>query len=192
MSDEPTNPKAPPPNSLPQQARRTSPSRRRGAAQADAVPRMETVRITAPDLRRRAALEITRTRLVVSAAGFLVLFLAVALKLADATIIQPLKPHRPERPLAALLARPQNLDADTLARRAMITDRNGQILAISLPTAELFADPRQIVDPAASPRGCSRYCPISMPPWCASACGNRQAVRLPRSPHHPAAGNRDQ
>ncbi len=149
MSDEPTNPKAPPPNSLPQRAPRTTPSRRRGAAQADAVPRMENVRITAPDLKRRAALEITRTRLVVSAAGFLVLFLAVALKLADATVIQPLKPHRPERPLAALLARPQNMDADMLAQRAMITDRNGQILAISLPTAELFADPRQIVDPAA-------------------------------------------
>src|SRR6185437_7219727 len=35
------------------------------------------------------------------------------------------------------------------SRRAMITDRNGQILAISLPTAELFADPRQVIDPAA-------------------------------------------
>ena len=30
----------------------------------------------------------------------------------------------------------------------MITDRNGQILAISLPTVALFADPRQIIDPA--------------------------------------------
>jgi cell division protein FtsI (penicillin-binding protein 3) len=30
----------------------------------------------------------------------------------------------------------------------MITDRNGQILAISLPTVAVFADPRQIIDPA--------------------------------------------
>ena len=30
----------------------------------------------------------------------------------------------------------------------MITDRNGQILAISLPTVALFADPRQIIDAA--------------------------------------------
>ena len=36
----------------------------------------------------------------------------------------------------------------SLAQRAMITDRNGQILAISLPTVAVFADPRQIIDPA--------------------------------------------
>ena len=110
---------------------------------------METVRLTAGDLDRRAALEITRSRLVISAAGFLVLFLAVVLKLADATVIRPVKPHRPERPVAALLAKPKDMDADALSKRAMITDRNGQILAISLPTAALFADPRQVVDPAA-------------------------------------------
>ncbi len=32
--------------------------------------------------------------------------------------------------------------------RATIEDRNGEILAISLPTAALFADPRQLMDPA--------------------------------------------
>ncbi|HSU07293.1 MAG TPA: penicillin-binding protein 2 [Acetobacteraceae bacterium] len=150
MTDDPKNPpNAPPPDSLPLRAGRATPSRRRGAARADAVPRMETVRLTAGDLNRRAALEITRSRLVISAAGFLVLFLAVVLKLADATVIRPVKPHRPERPVAALLAKPKDMDADALSKRAMITDRNGQILAISLPTAALFADPRQIVDPAA-------------------------------------------
>ncbi len=108
---------------------------------------METVRVTAPDLDRRAALETTRSRLVLTAAGFLVLFLAVVLKLADATVIQPLKPHRPEHPVAALVKDPQLNDADNLAQRATVTDRNGQILAVSLPTAALFADPRQVVDP---------------------------------------------
>ncbi len=107
------------------------------------------MRVTAPDLQRRAALETTRSRLVATAAGFLLLFLAVMLKLADATVVQPLRPHRPEHPIAALVAAPQNLDADALAKRTMITDRNGQILAISLPTAELFADPRQVMDPGA-------------------------------------------
>ncbi len=34
----------------------------------------------------------------------------------------------------------------------MITDRNGKILAISLPTVDLFADPRQVIDPAADAR----------------------------------------
>ncbi len=110
---------------------------------------METVRVTAPDLDRRAAMEVTRSRLVLTAAGFLALFLAVVLKLADATVIQPVKPRRPEHPIAQMVQKPQQMDADSLAQRAMITDRNGQILAISLPTAELYADPRQVMDPAA-------------------------------------------
>lgn len=141
MSDQPP--------SLPSRPRRAAPSKRTGAGAADAVPRMETVRVTAPDLDRRAAMEVTRSRLVLTAAGFLALFLAVVLKLADATVIQPVKPHRPERPIAAMVNRPRQIEADELSRRAMITDRNGQILAISLPTAELFADPRQVIDPAA-------------------------------------------
>src|SRR5215472_12048906 len=136
MSDAPPDP-----------APRATPSRRLGAARADAVPRMETVRITEPDLLRRAALEKTRSRLLYAALGFALLFLAVIAKLADATIIQPLSPHRPERPIEALFAVPKP-DVTALAQRAMITDRNGQILAISLPTVALFADPRQIVDPA--------------------------------------------
>ncbi len=140
-------PHAPPPDSAPLTASpRRTPRERPGAARADAVPRMETVRVTAPDLQRRAALETTRSRLVVAAGGFVVLFLAVVLKLADATVIQPVKPHRPEHPIAALVQKPQAIDADALAKRAMITDRNGQILAISLPTASLFADPRQVMD----------------------------------------------
>ena len=43
---------------------------------------------------------------------------------------------------------PKQDEATSLAQRAMITDRNGQILAISLPTVAVFADPRQIIDPA--------------------------------------------
>ena len=65
--------------------------RRTGAPRGGAVPMMEDVRVTAPDLHRRAALEKTRGRLVFAASGFALLFLAVALKLADATIIQPLR-----------------------------------------------------------------------------------------------------
>ena len=134
---------APPPG----QAPRGTPTHRVGAARSDAVPRMENVRVTEPDLFRRAALEKTRTRLVYAAFGFGLLFLAVVAKLADATILQPLAPHRPDRPIEALFTGPK-VDVTSLAQRAMITDRNGQILAISLPTVALFADPRQIIDPA--------------------------------------------
>jgi cell division protein FtsI (penicillin-binding protein 3) len=134
---------APPADSVP----RRTPARRTGAARADAVPRMETVRVTEPDLLRRAALEKTRTRLVYAAFGFGLLFLAVIAKLADATILQPLAPHRTERPIATLFTAPKP-EVTSLAQRAMITDRNGQILAMSLPTVALFADPRQIIDAA--------------------------------------------
>jgi cell division protein FtsI (penicillin-binding protein 3) len=135
---------APPPDFVP----RSTPAQRLGATRGDAVPRMETVRITQPDLLRRGALEKTRNRIVYTAFGFGLLFLAVIAKLADATIVQPLSPHRPERPVAALFSTQKLPDATALAQRAMITDRNGQILAISLPTVAVFADPRQIIDPA--------------------------------------------
>src|SRR6266536_6693462 len=133
---------APPSDSVP----RSAPAQRFGAARSDAVPRMENVRVTEPDLLRRADLEKTRSRIVYTALGFGLLFLAVIAKLADATILQPVSPHRPERPIAALFATPKP-EVTALAERAMITDRNGQILAISLPTVALFADPRQIIDP---------------------------------------------
>jgi cell division protein FtsI (penicillin-binding protein 3) len=136
---------APPANSTPREA----PAWRRGAATSDAIPRIEMVRVTQPDLQRRGALEKTRGRLVYAAFGFALLFLAVIAKLADATILQPLSPHRPEKPIEALFTAPKQADTTMAAsQRAMITDRNGQILAISLPTVAVFADPRQIIDPA--------------------------------------------
>jgi cell division protein FtsI (penicillin-binding protein 3) len=135
---------APPANSTPREA----PAWRRGAATSDAIPRIEMVRVTQPDLQRRGALEKTRGRLVYAAFGFALLFLAVIAKLADATILQPLSPHRPEKPIEALFTAPKQADTTMAAsQRAMITDRNGQILAISLPTVAVFADPRQIIDP---------------------------------------------
>jgi cell division protein FtsI (penicillin-binding protein 3) len=156
MTDTPDDPNrdaeppGQPPSDLPPPG---APAYRRGAARADAVPRIETVRLTAPDLKRRTAMEKTRRRLVFSAIGFAVLFTAVVLKLADATIIQPLAPHRPERPIAELLEAPkQAQDVTMMARRASITDRNGEILAISLPTAALYANPRELVDPADTAR----------------------------------------
>src|SRR5271165_1672947 len=148
MTDTPesANQPSPPPANQPPPG---APAYRRGAARADAVPRMETVRLTAPDLKRRAAMEKTRRRLILSAGGFAVLFLAVLLKLADATIIQPLAPHRPERPIAELLEAPkQAQDITMAAQRASIIDRNGEILAISLPTAALYANPKELIDPA--------------------------------------------
>jgi cell division protein FtsI (penicillin-binding protein 3) len=154
------------------------PTSRPGAAHADAVPRMETVRITAPDLARRAAMRKTRRRLGLAAIGFALLFLTVAGKLTVATIIAPRLPRPDAVVILPVDAKPQSLFASqsepqpagqtasqsasqpsgpptglaTLDHRATIVDRNGQPLAISLPSVALFADPRQIIDPADATR----------------------------------------
>jgi cell division protein FtsI (penicillin-binding protein 3) len=148
MSD-PNDPVPPPVEPPPQGGRHSRPAQRRGASRSDAVPRMENVRVTAPDLARRVALEKTRSRLVISAGVFTVLFSAVLTKLALATIVMPLAPHRVERSLTQIVdAMPHNsVEATLPGQRAMITDRNGQPMAISLNTVSLFADPRQIGDP---------------------------------------------
>jgi cell division protein FtsI (penicillin-binding protein 3) len=124
---------------------------RRGATKADGVVRMENVRITAPDLARRAALEKSRSRLVVTAGGFALLFLAVLGKLALATIITPMAaPERVAKHVTDIVAqdsvRPP-IEATLPGQRATIVDRNGQPMAISLNTVALYADPRQIGNP---------------------------------------------
>ena len=147
MSDprDPVPPADPPPQN---RGRHGRPAPRPGASRSDAVPRMENVRVTAPDLARRIALEKTRSRLVIAAAGFTVLFAAILTKLALATIVMPLAPHRVERSVTEIVeAIPHSsVEATLPGQRAMITDRNGQPMAISLNTVSLFADPRQIGD----------------------------------------------
>ena len=129
-----------------------SPARRFGAPRDAVLPRMENVRVTAPDLKRRAALDRMRGRLLFSAAGFAVLFLALVVKLADATIIEPRLPKLPEKIVRAPDPPPPGTDPSREpllhARRAMITDRNGEMLAISLPTSSVYANPREMIDPA--------------------------------------------
>jgi len=117
---------------------------------------METVRITAPDLVRRARMERTRGRIVIAAGGFLVLFAGIVVKLAGATVVYPVASRRLEH--MARLPDPLPPGAPVAAAaaaaepgphtRAVITDRNGEILAISLPTAGLYANPREMMDTA--------------------------------------------
>src|SRR3954468_20310461 len=142
----------PPPDSPPLNGGRFGrPAPRTGAGRLDAVPRMENVRVTAPDLARRSAMEKTRARLVIAAAGFCVMFTAVLAKLTLATVVVPLPPHRVERAVADVVkaseATRNPIEATLPGQRAMITDRNGQPMAISLNTVALFADPRQIANP---------------------------------------------
>ena len=137
---------APPPSSL---------ARRFGAPDAGAVPRMETIRFTAPDPRHRVAQARTQKRLTLAACFFALLFGLLVMKLTDATIVDPMRPRaqaqlrRPEAPpplTPGQPAAPAAADYGLHVTRATITDRNGEILAISLPTASVIANPSEMFD----------------------------------------------
>jgi len=114
------------------------------------------VRVTNHDLMRRAGMERMRVRLLCVAGGFAALFTAVSVKLALATVFLPMAPVArqigPQVPrMPATNADPKGLLADDLGlahvHRASITDRNGQILAISLPLSAVYANPLELIDP---------------------------------------------
>ncbi len=108
----------------------SAPARRPGEAAA----RPGTVLIEGAN---KTALETGRTRLVFAGGAFLLLFLAVAVRLVDVAFhpeaerVARATPH-PELPVKAL--------------RADITDRNGILLATDLPTVNLYADARIVRD----------------------------------------------
>lgn len=147
MSD-PHDPVPPSDTPPPIGGRAGKPAHRRGASRSDAVPRMEHVRITDLERKRRAAMDRTRSRLVMAAGGFTFLFGAVLVRLSFATIVAPMMPHRVERHVAQIVAAAPRkpIEATVPGQRAAIVDRNGQPMAISLNTVSLFADPRQIGD----------------------------------------------
>ena len=108
---------------------------------ADPVPprRDEIVQL---DGATKRALETGRARLLVGAALFALAFAAICGRLVDVTMLEDgIDPRTAEQP---------GLSAP-VAERADIVDRNGVVLATSLATASLFANPRQItnVDEAA-------------------------------------------
>jgi cell division protein FtsI (penicillin-binding protein 3) len=101
-------------------------------------------------------MERMRARLLCVAGGFAMLFGAVAVKLSLATVFRPMAPVArqvgPQVPhMPKTDADPHGLLADDLGlvhvHRASITDRNGQILAISLPLSAVFANPLELIDP---------------------------------------------
>ncbi|CAI3936225.1 Cell division protein FtsI [Commensalibacter papalotli (ex Botero et al. 2024)] len=96
----------------------------------------------------------TRARLLIAACGFCALYGAVAFKLSLATILMPLAPQKnqiaPQVP-AIPKSDPKGVMSGDFSlpqiKRASIIDRNGQILAISLPVAQVYANPLEIIEP---------------------------------------------
>ncbi|HEX3536603.1 MAG TPA: penicillin-binding protein 2 [Stellaceae bacterium] len=102
------------------------------------------------DAKASELIETCRTRLVAAAALFAVVFLVVALRLVEIVAFAgaSAESHAGRiRPPAPSLA------------RADIVDRNGTLLATTLDTPSLYADPRQILDPAEATRALTAVLP---------------------------------
>ncbi|WP_415492306.1 peptidoglycan D,D-transpeptidase FtsI family protein [Acetobacter sp.] len=111
--------------------------------------------ITGVSPRVRAHREQMHVRLLAVAGGFCLLFAGVTAKLTLATVINPMAPEKrqiapqvpdipkidPHAGLAGDFSLPQ-------VHRASIIDRNGQTLALSLPVAQVYANPQELIDPA--------------------------------------------
>jgi cell division protein FtsI (penicillin-binding protein 3) len=139
-------------------------------------PRTEIVKVTRPELARRAILNRTRSRLIVAASGFGVLFGAVALGLADAMVFDPAEPRR----LHAMAAAQRPVEHQP--QRGPITDRNGEILAVSLPVTALYANQREIQDPTGTARRLARILPqLDEERVAVRLTGDRQFAYIARS-----------
>jgi cell division protein FtsI (penicillin-binding protein 3) len=92
----------------------------------------------------KTALDTARLRLLVGGGLIAAAFLAVSIRLVDVSVIET-----PEQTRTASL---RSVAGPMQVQRAEIVDRNGVLLATSLGTASLYADPRKVPDAAAAAR----------------------------------------
>ncbi len=120
----------------------------------------------------REAIETGRKRITIAAAILSLAFAVVGLRLVDITLMQAAVEPRAARA-------PQ---AETLQfARANIVDRNGVLLATSLPTVSLYADPRQVIEPAVAARRLAEVLPgLSQEKLAAKLASKRAFVWIKR------------
>jgi cell division protein FtsI (penicillin-binding protein 3) len=100
----------------------------------------------------------------------------VALGLADAMVFDPAEPRR----LHAMAAAQRPVEHQP--QRGPITDRNGEILAVSLPVTALYANQREIQDPTGTARRLARILPqLDEERVAVRLTGDRQFAYIARS-----------
>ncbi|MDR3435785.1 penicillin-binding protein 2 [Telmatospirillum sp.] len=87
---------------------------------------------------RKRAIEMGRTRLIVTGAMFTLAFCVIAGRMVDVTVLKGVSTQPTHQ------SRSTELDLE----RADVVDRNGVLLATSLPSVSLYAHPREILDKA--------------------------------------------
>ncbi len=97
------------------------------------------------------AMEIGRNRVLATAVVFFFLYAAIAGRLVDLTVLGP-SGGGPDTAGAGAAYQ-------EAAARADIVDRNGVILATSLPTVSLYADPQEVLDPKSAARRLAKALP---------------------------------
>lgn len=98
----------------------------------------------------KEAIETGRNRLLVAAAVLTLAFGGIGARLIDLSVIGGSGDVQTARPVAS---------QKPVSDRADIVDRNGVILASSLPTASLYADPSEVIDPRGAARKISEVFP---------------------------------
>lgn len=123
---------------------------------------------------QKQALDTGRTRLLVAAMSFTLAFSLIGWRLVDLGLMSAGQ-HEPS------LAR--SLSSDALETgRADIVDRNGVVLATTMPTASLYANPQQVRDPETAAEQLAAVLPGLSPAHLrARLAGGRGWVRLERN-----------
>jgi cell division protein FtsI (penicillin-binding protein 3) len=97
----------------------------------------------------KQTLDVARHRLTIASVLFGLAFAAIGVRLIDVTVLK--EAHEPRLAHA--------LPVGGTSERADIVDRNGELLATSLATASLYANPRQVSNPAAAAAALARELP---------------------------------
>ncbi len=116
---------------------------------------------------------VARNRMLLVSSLFAMAFLMVTVRLVDATLLNAASPQ---------ITLNSAGEAVTTANRADITDRNGELLATSLPTQSLYAEPKRILDVVAAARALIDVLPsLKYEEVLEKMTSARQSIRIARS-----------